>query len=139
VKSALLRYRVSAWVVGVMLLILVGVAMPLKYLAGQPLLVQTVGPLHGFLYMVYLATAFDLAVRCRWRLSRTVPVLLAGTIPVLSFVAERKVTGWVHARAPETAGGPGRPAPPAGAGDADRPAAPAATGGSPRPRTPDAG
>jgi integral membrane protein len=98
VKSALLRYRVAAWVVGVLLLVLVGVAMPMKYLAGQPLLVETVGPLHGFLYMVYLATAFDLAVRCRWRLGRTVPVLLAGTIPVLSFVAERKVTRWVNER-----------------------------------------
>ena len=125
-KSALLRYRVSAWVVGVMLLILVGVAMPLKYFAGQPLLVQIVGPIHGFLYMVYLVTAFDLAVRCRWRLTRTVPVLLAGTIPVLSFVAERKVTGWVHAQQRDAAGAP-----------AQRPA-PAATGGSPRPRTPDA-
>jgi integral membrane protein len=128
VKSALLRYRIAAWVVGVMLLILVGVAMPMKYLAGRPLLVQTVGPLHGFLYMVYLATAFDLAVRCRWRLSRTVPVLLAGTVPVLSFVAERKVTGWVRARVGEPAGAEAAPG---------RPAAPTATGGSPRPRTPD--
>lgn len=128
-KSALLRYRIAAWVVGVMLLILVGVAMPMKYLAGQPLLVQTVGPLHGFLYMVYLATAFDLAVRCRWRLSRTLPVLLAGTVPVLSFVAERKVTGWVRTRTRDTAGADAAPG---------RPTAPAATGGSPRPRTPDA-
>jgi integral membrane protein len=99
--AALTRYRVAAYVVGVFLLILAFVAMPLKYLADEPLLVAIVGPLHGFLYMVYLALAFDLAIRAKWPLTRTVLVLLAGTIPVLSFVAERKVTGWV--REPEPA------------------------------------
>jgi integral membrane protein len=85
-----------AYVVGVFLLVLVFVAMPLKYLADQPTLVAVVGPAHGFLYMVYLVTAFDLAVRAKWPFGRTILVLLAGTIPVMSFVAERKVTGWVR-------------------------------------------
>ncbi len=96
-KSALLRYRIAAYVVGVMLLVLTLVAMPLKYIADQPLLVQTVGPLHGFLYMAYLVTTFDLSRRCRWSLGRTVLVMLSGTIPGVSFVAERKVTRWVTA------------------------------------------
>lgn len=96
-NAALKRYRVAAYVVGVFLLVLAFVAMPLKYLADEPTLVAIVGPLHGFLYMVYLAVAFDLAVRAKWSLRRTVLVLLAGTVPVLSFVAERKVTGWVRA------------------------------------------
>ena len=92
VAPALLRYRVMAYVVGVMLIALVLVAMPLKYFADQPTLVAIVGPIHGFLYMVYLVTAFDLAVRAKWPFTRTVLVLLAGTIPVMSFVAERKAT-----------------------------------------------
>jgi integral membrane protein len=96
--AALLRYRVAAYVVGVFLLVLAFVAMPMKYLGDNDLLVAIVGPLHGFLYMVYLALAFDLAIRAKWPLTRTVLVLLAGTIPVLSFVAERKVTGWVRDR-----------------------------------------
>ncbi len=94
-SGALTRFRVMAYVVGVFLLILVGVAMPLKYLADRPALVGIVGPIHGFLYMVYLVTAFDLAVRARWPFLRTVLVLLAGTIPVMSFVAERKAVAWV--------------------------------------------
>jgi integral membrane protein len=95
-NAALTRFRVMAYVVGVLLLVLVFVAMPLKYFADQPGMVAIVGPMHGFLYMVYLVTAFDLAVRAKWPFGRTILVLLAGTVPVMSFVAERKVTGWVR-------------------------------------------
>jgi integral membrane protein len=92
VPAALTRYRVLAYVVGVMLLALVLVAMPLKYLADMSGPVAVVGPAHGFLYAVYLLAAFDLAVRARWTAKGTVLVLLAGTVPFLSFVAERIVT-----------------------------------------------
>jgi integral membrane protein len=95
-SAALLRFRVVAYVVGVFLLVLVFVAVPLKYLADQPALAAVVGTLHGFLYMVYLVVAFDLALRAKWSFGRTILVLLAGTIPGMSFVAERKVTGWVR-------------------------------------------
>ena len=97
-NGALIRYRVMAYVTGVLLLVLVFVAMPLKYFAGSPTLVAIVGTMHGFLYMVYLVTAFDLAVRARWPFVRTILVLLAGTVPGMSFVAERKATGWVRQR-----------------------------------------
>ena len=97
-EAALTRFRVMAYIVGVLLLILVFVAVPLRYLADQPFLVSIVGPIHGFLYMVYLVTAFDLAVRARWPFVRTVLVLLAGTVPVMSFVAERKATQWIRSR-----------------------------------------
>ena len=92
VRGALTRYRVMAYVVGVMLLLLTLVAIPLKYLAHMPGPVSVIGTAHGFLYMVYLLTAFDLALRARWTAKGTVLVLLAGTIPFLSFVAERTVT-----------------------------------------------
>jgi len=94
--AALTRYRVLAYIVGVLLLVLVAVAMPLKYIGHEPALVSLVGPAHGFMYMVYLVVAFDLAVRAKWRFRRTLLILLAGTIPVMSFVAERKVTSWIH-------------------------------------------
>jgi integral membrane protein len=92
VRGALTRYRVMAYVVGVMLVLLVAVAMPLKYLAGNPGPVAVIGTAHGFLYAVYLLAAFDLALRARWTAKGTVLVLLAGTVPLLSFVAERIVT-----------------------------------------------
>ncbi|MCP2257724.1 integral membrane protein [Streptoalloteichus tenebrarius] len=90
-NGALTRFRIAAYVVGVGLLALVLVAMPLKYFADQPLMVQVVGPVHGFLYAVYLLVTFDLAVRSKWPVPRTLGVLVAGTIPFVSFVVERMV------------------------------------------------
>jgi integral membrane protein len=92
IPAALTRYRVMAYIVGTMLLVLVFVAMPIKYWGHNDTPVAIVGAAHGFLYCVYLLTAFDLALRARWRALGTLLVLLAGTIPFLSFVAERKVT-----------------------------------------------
>jgi integral membrane protein len=96
VGAALTRYRVIAYVVGVVLILLVVVGMPLKYIGNEPVVVETVGPAHGFLYMVYLLATFDLGRRASWPLRRLVLVMLAGTVPFLSFYAERVVTRWVR-------------------------------------------
>jgi len=98
-RGALLRFRVMAWVTGVMLLVLVFVAMPMKYIGDDDTLVQVVGFAHGWLYVLYLLSALTLAYQGRWRLPRTLLVLVAGTIPFASFVAERKVVA--DARAAE--------------------------------------
>jgi integral membrane protein len=92
VPSALTRYRVMAYVTGVLLLVLVFVAMPLKYFGDNDTPVAIVGVAHGWLYMVYLVTAFWLAYQRRWSATKTILVLLAGTVPFMSFVAERRVT-----------------------------------------------
>lgn len=95
-NAALTRYQILAYVVGVALLVLALVAMPLKYLADEPALVALVGPVHGFLYMGYLVVSLDVAVRQRWSMWRTLGVMLAGTVPFVSFVVERKVTRQVR-------------------------------------------
>lgn len=97
--GALQRFRAIAWVVGVGLLVLVLVGMPMKYLPAidNGSVVAIVGPIHGFLYMAYLAATLDLASRAKWSPKGTILVMLAGTIPFLSFVAERKVTNRVAA------------------------------------------
>jgi integral membrane protein len=97
IDTALLAYRISAWVTGIGLLVLVVVAMPLKYVFGQPELVSIVGVAHGFLYMIYIVCTLLLAERCRWKPLDAVLILIAGTVPVASFVAERRVTHRVRA------------------------------------------
>lgn len=96
-SGALLRYRALAYTVGVGLVILVCVGIPLQVWAHQDAVATIVGIAHGYLFMVYLLLTFDLARRAGWRLTRVAAVGLAGTIPFLSFYAERKVTGWVRA------------------------------------------
>ena len=100
-QGALTRYRIIAYIVGVVLIALVVVGMPLKYLGDNDSVVAAVGPAHGFLFMVYLVLTFDLGRRAGWPLSRMLLVMLAGTIPFLSFWAERKVTrSWIGSPAP---------------------------------------
>jgi integral membrane protein len=100
VGAALLRFRVVAYVVGVGLITLVFVAVPLRYLGGMPAASKTISPIHGLMYMVYLALTYDLATRCGFTAKRTVLIMLAGTVPFMSFVAERKVSALVRGGAP---------------------------------------
>ncbi len=92
VPGALTRYRAMAWVVGVLLVALVLVAVPIKYLADVEGPVTVLGTLHGWLYFIFFLTAVDLAVRARWTLRDTVLTVVAGTVPLLSFYAERVAT-----------------------------------------------
>ena len=103
--AALTRYRVVANIVGAVLIVLVVVGMPLKYIWDNPVVVETIGPAHGFLYMVFLLTAFDLGRRAHWPLSRMVLVMLAGTVPFVSFYAERMVTRQVRQPDPQPVAG----------------------------------
>ncbi len=98
ISGALTRYRIMAWITGVLLLVLVFVAMPMKYFGGSPELVVIVGTAHGWLYMIYLITGVDLTFRMRWSLWSTAGVLIAGTIPFASFFAEHWVTKRVRER-----------------------------------------
>lgn len=92
IRGALIRYRVMAWIVGILLIVLVGVGMPLKYLADISSVVVWVGTLHGWLYMILIITAYDLGRRVRWPWSRLLLIALGGTVPFMSFVAEHFAT-----------------------------------------------
>jgi integral membrane protein len=91
-RNALIRYRIMAYLVGTLLVILMLVGVPLKYFGGDGRLVTWIGIPHGWLYMILLITAFDLGRRAKWTWRRLILIALAGTIPFLSFVAERSAT-----------------------------------------------
>ena len=95
----LLVYRLIAWIVGVLLIVLVCIGVPLKYAADSPGIAKWVGFVHGvFVYPLYLVVTGVLALRVRMPLRRAVLTMLAGTIPFVSFLAERETTRWVRAR-----------------------------------------
>jgi integral membrane protein len=106
-RSALTRYRVLAYATGVFLLLLtlhvilqVGQRQPGQslfdaegigaYLPGGGAWVPAV---HGWLYLIYVVVSVDLWFRTRLNVPRMIAVVLAGTIPFMSFVAERWVRG----------------------------------------------
>jgi integral membrane protein len=95
-QAALTRYRIMAYVVGVGLVVLVFVGIPLQ-IAGHKQVVEIVGPVHGFLYIVYLVAALDLARRARFSFGEMLAMVGAGLLPGLAFVAEHYMTKRVKA------------------------------------------
>lgn len=89
-------YRTMAYVTGTMLIILCFVGIPLQVWAHYDAIAKVVGTIHGVLYIIYLVVAFTMTrfVRIRTASLTTIIVLLAGTIPVLTFVVER----WISRR-----------------------------------------
>ena len=112
-EAAVRRYRVMAYITGVVLMVLCFAGIPLQIAAHNDVIVNDVGTLHGILYMIYLVVSYLLTRRLRLAVAPTLLVLLAGTIPVLTFVVER----WVNrkyiaparqqaAASPENSGSP---------------------------------
>lgn len=108
-RNALLRYRVMAYVVGTLLVVLTCVGLPLKYLGHDDRVVLWTAIPHGWLYMALLITAFDLGRRAGWSWTRLILIALAGTVPFLSFVAERSATRDVRAKLQAEDTGTGMP------------------------------
>ena len=129
-KAALLRYRVMANVVGVLLVVLILIGVPLANFDGTGMwhifpstpeiwsqgstahevgeaITTYLGVAHGWLYMIFLVMAFLLARKARWDLPVTVVTLACGTIPLLSFWAERRATRRVRAEMGSTPEGDG--------------------------------
>ncbi|WP_433474111.1 DUF3817 domain-containing protein [Spirillospora sp. CA-142024] len=85
-------------------LLLLLVAMPLKYGADAPAGVQLMGPVHGTLFLAYVALVFLVREQLRWDVRRTVLALGAGVLPVAPFFVERHWTRRAAEPAAEPAG-----------------------------------
>ncbi len=110
-RGVLIRYQIMAYLTAVFLLLLVFVAIPIQIWGHDKTMEAIVGQIHGFLYMVYLLTAFELTVRLRVPLVRLVWVLLAGTVPFGAFFAERMMRHrWEANHAAAQRAAPGAPA-----------------------------
>ncbi|MFE9248306.1 DUF3817 domain-containing protein [Streptomyces sp. NPDC007088] len=114
-KSVLTRYRVMAYVTGV-LLVLLTIGVIAKYLLdidGATGFTRVVAIAHGWLYVVYLVAAFDLGSKAKWPVGKQLWVLIAGTIPTAAFFVERRITPELEAKIDRRNGTvpPARPAP----------------------------
>ena len=104
-RSVLNVYKVLATVVGISIIILILIALPLNELHrvnaawfpvgsaaqrfGDGINIY-LGTAHGFIYMLFLLVAFLLSRMARWPIVFTAVTLLCGTIPFLSFWAEKR-------------------------------------------------
>ncbi|QMU79126.1 DUF3817 domain-containing protein [Streptacidiphilus sp. PB12-B1b] len=87
----LTAYRVLAYVTGVGLILLCASCVAYYGFGKAEIAVAIVGTIHGWAYMVYVVVAFLVGNKLGWPIKKMVLVILAGTIPTCSFIAERKV------------------------------------------------
>jgi integral membrane protein len=90
--AAVLRYRVMAFITGVLIIVVVFAGIPLQIWGHNTVIVNQVGTVHGVLYLVYIVFAYMLASKLHMKPKPTVVLLLAGTVPVMTFVVERWMT-----------------------------------------------
>lgn len=90
-RAAALRYRVMAYITGVLIIVVCFAGIPLQFAAHNTFIVNDIGTLHGFLYIVYVIFAYILAQKLKMKMGPTVLLLLAGTIPVMTFFVERRM------------------------------------------------
>ena len=89
--SPLGRLRTIGYWEGTSFLVLLGVAMPLKYFAGHPEAVRIVGMAHGILFLLYVATTIQVAMQLDWPWRRTAAVLVASVLPAGPFVVDARI------------------------------------------------
>ena len=93
-KSSLARFRVMAIIAGVMSLLLWFVDLPVVYLFNNPdwkAAVAWIPFVHGWVYFAYVIVALQFSVKAKWPIRKILGLLLAGTLPVASLIAERRV------------------------------------------------
>lgn len=83
--------RVVALSEAISFLLLLFVAMPLKYFAGLPLAVRIVGSIHGLLFVLFCYALFRAATRGRWPASRSALIFIAALLPFGPFLVDRRM------------------------------------------------
>jgi len=87
---SLKSFRLISIFEGISFLVLLGIAMPLKYMANIPEGVQVVGMAHGILFILYIFGAFFMKQKLNWSFQTLLIVILCSVLPFGPFYAERK-------------------------------------------------
>lgn len=95
--SALRQFRVVALLEGVSFLLLVFVAMPLKYWAGLPLATRILGAVHGFLFVMFVPALFRAASEHEWPARRWLLAFGASLVPFGTILFDRTVRREIEA------------------------------------------
>ncbi len=93
-KSEIFRFRIMAIIAGVMSLLLWFVDIPVAYFINNGEWKEKVAWIpfvHGWIYFVYVITAIQFATKARWPIMKMFGLILAGTLPIASLLAERRI------------------------------------------------
>lgn len=90
-NSPIGRFRIIAFIEGISFIILVGIAMPLKYMADSPGMVKVVGMAHGVLFLVFLVSLLEVWIKRKWSFVKVAIAFLSSLVPFGTFVLDAKV------------------------------------------------
>jgi integral membrane protein len=90
IKTTLGRFRMIAFAEGISYIILLFIAMPLKYVWGQPTAVRSFGSIHGLLFVLYVLFVIICHFEYRWQLKKTLLLLGISLIPFGNFYADKR-------------------------------------------------
>lgn len=85
------QLRLLGIIEGISFLLLLGIAMPLKYLMGMPQAVKVVGMAHGVLFVMYVAWLLFATLKTKWGIKNAILGFLASLVPFGTFWADAKI------------------------------------------------
>lgn len=90
-KTQLGRLRIVGFAEGISFLLLLGIAMPLKYIMGLPAAVRVIGMAHGVLFVLYVLLVIVVKIERNWSFTKMLLALLASLVPFGTFWADAKL------------------------------------------------
>lgn len=102
-KSPVPLLRRLTLIEGVSFLLLLGIAMPLKYFAGMPIAVKICGWAHGLLFVAFCFSLLQTMMAMNWSFARAAVVFVASLLPFGPFVLDRHMKEWEKEKPPTEA------------------------------------
>ena len=93
-RNPVVLLRTITIIEGISYLLLLFIAMPLKYLWNMPGAVRVVGMAHGVLFVLFCASLLHVTIVARWPLGRSAVVFLATLIPFGAWLVDRRMKGY---------------------------------------------
>jgi len=90
-KTPISRLRTVGIYEGISYLLLLGIAMPIKYMLGIPEVVKYVGWAHGVLFVLYMMALLQVTLVHRWSILKVAAGVLASLLPFGPFILDRKL------------------------------------------------
>jgi len=95
-NTTLGKFRLIALLEGISFIILLFIAMPLKYLAGMPLAVKSIGWVHGALFVFYVILLVQVWIEYNWKFIKVLGAFIASLLPFGTFYLDKKLKEEQH-------------------------------------------
>jgi integral membrane protein len=91
-KTNIGRLRIIGYLEGISLLVLIFIAVPMKYYFGNPILSKLLGPIHGAIFLLFLFNSLSVGVEQNWKFKTTTwKIIVACFIPFGTFYIDKRI------------------------------------------------